>query len=48
MISDDREIAEVFGNYFDSIIQLIKVPDYQPPDDMYTLLNDPIGKAIEK
>ena len=47
MISDDREIAEVFRNYFTSITQLIKVPDYQPPDDKYTLLNDPIGKAIE-
>ena len=48
MITDDREIAEVFGKYFNSIIQLIKVPDYQPPDDKYTLLNDPIVKAIEK
>ena len=48
MITDDREIAEVFGKYFNSITQLIKVPDYQPPDDKYTLLNDPIVKAIEK
>ena len=47
-ISDDREIAEVFGNYLNSITQLIKVPYYQPPDDKYTLLKDPIEKAIEK
>ena len=39
MITDDREIAEVFGKYFNNIAQLIKVPDYQPPDDKYTLLN---------
>ena len=48
MITDYGEIAEVFGKYFNSITQLIKVPDYQPPDDKYTLLNDPIVKAIEK
>ena len=36
-ISDDREIAEVFGNYFNSITQLIEVPYYEPPDDNYTL-----------
>ena len=46
--SDDREIANVFGNCFNSITQLIEVPDYQPPDDKYTFLNDPIEKAIEK
>ena len=47
MISDDKEIANVFGNYFNSITQLIEVPDYQPPDNKYTLLNDPIEKAIK-
>ena len=47
IISDGREIAKVFGNYFNSITWLIKVPDYQPPDEKYTLLNDPIGKAIK-
>ena len=47
-MSDDREIADVFGNYFNSITQLIKVPDYQPPDDKYTLLSDPLRKATEK
>ena len=43
-ISDDREIAQVFGNYFNSITQLIEIPDYKPPDDKYTLLDNPIEK----
>ena len=47
MISDDSKNAEVFGNYSNSITELIKVRDYQPPDDKYILLNDPIGKAVE-
>ena len=36
------------GNYFNSITQLIDVPDYQPPDEKFPLLNDPIEKAIKK
>ena len=47
-ISDDREIAQVLSNHFNSITQLIEVPDYKPPDDTYTLLKDPVEKAIEK
>ena len=47
MVSNDRDIAKVLI-LFNSITQLIEISNCKPPDDKYTLLNNPIEKAIEK
>ena len=48
IISDDKEIAEIFGNYFSNITNFIDTPEYQPPEDTYLSLRDPVLRAIEK
>ena len=47
IFSDDREIAEIFNNYFTNITKCLKLPEWETPITCATIDN-PIQKAIER
>ena len=48
VISDDREIANLFNNFFSNITDSLKIPIWQMPTQVQTNLSDPIANAIWK
>ena len=48
IISDERKVAEIFMDYFNNVTETIDVPKYDPPDEAYVDINDPILRAIEE
>ena len=48
IVSDDREIVEVFMKYFSTITESIDIPKYDPIDKEYLSIMDPVFRAIGK
>ena len=48
IVSDDREVAEVFMKYFSTITESIDIPKYDPIDKEYLSITDPVFRAIGK
>ena len=48
IVSDDREVAEVFMKYFSTITESIDITKYDPIDKEYLSITDPVLRAIGK
>ena len=48
IVSDDREILEIFKNYFSTITESIDIPKYDTIDKEYLSITDPVLRAAGK
>ena len=48
IISDDKEIAEIFEDNFSNVTNFTDIPEYQPPEDTFLSLRDPVLRAVKK
>ena len=47
-LKNDKETAKVLNNFFSTIIQNLKIPQYKEQDPISTSISDPVMRAIAK
>ena len=45
---NDKETAKVLNNFFSTIIQNLKIPQYKEQDPIFAFIKDPLMKTIVK
>ena len=48
ILKNDKETAKVLNNFFSTIIQNLKIPQYKEEDPIYASISDPVMGAIVK
>ena len=48
ILKNDKETAKVLNNFFSTLIQNLKIPQYTDQDPMSASISDPVMRAIVK